>query len=190
MKISSILLCCICILFAASFLQAGELVLYGGSQKPGTLTFNDLTEVPSNLLEGTWGGTFGVRFSAGRVIGIEQNISFSPRFAVSGVHAFQTDTNLILQAPGKIVPYATAGIGYIRTWGQDSYPEDLDTAKIVAFAFNIGSKFAVNYGGGIKIRRVMGPMGFHFDVRGYTVPSARDDGLNFIQMSAGPVFTW
>lgn len=190
MKTLSILLCCIGILFAAAFLQAGELVLYGGSQKPGKLTFSDLSEIPGDVLEGTWGGTFGLRLSAGKIIGLEQNISFSPRFAVSGVHAFQTDTNLILQAPGKVVPYATAGIGYIRTWGQDAYPEDLDPAKILAFAFNIGNKFAFNYGGGIKIRRLLGPMGFHFDVRGYTVPSARDDSLNFVQMSAGPVFTW
>ena len=189
MKISTILLCCICILLAASSLQAGELVLYGGSQKPGTLTFDSLSEIPGNLLEGTWGGTFGVRYSAGRVIGIEQNISFSPRFAVSGVHAYQMDTNLLLQAPGKFVPYATAGIGFIVTWGQD-YPEDLDPAKIAAYAFNIGNKFTFNYGGGIKIRRVLGPMGFNFDARGYTIPSARDDTLSFIQMSGGLVFTW
>ena len=190
MKISSILLCCICILLAASFLQAGELVLYGGTQKPGTLTFDALAEVPSDLLTGTWGGTFGLRLSAGKVIGAEQNFSYSPRFAVSGVQAFQMDTNLLVQAPGKVSPYGTAGIGWIYTWGQSTFPEDLDPAKIAAFAFDIGSEFAFNYGGGIKVRRVLGPMGFNFDIRGYTIPSARDSSLSFIQMGVGAVFTW
>ena len=190
MKLSNILLCCLIILMASASLQAGEMVLYAGSQKPGTLTFDSLSEVPGGLMEGTWGGTFGARFSAGNVVGLEQNFSYSPRFAVSGVKAFQMDTNLLLQAPGRFVPYATAGIGYLYTWGQNSFPEDLDHGKIAAYAFNIGSKFAFNYGGGIKIRSVLGPMGFNFDVRGYTIPNARDSSLSFIQMSVGPVFTW
>ena len=190
MKISTIIICSICILLAASSLQAGEAVIYGGSQKPGSLSFSALSEVPGDLLQGDWGGTFGARFSAGKVFGMEQNISFSPQFAVSGVYAFQTDTNLLLQVPGKFVPYATAGIGYIVTWGQETFPEDLDPAKIAAYAFSFGSAFSLNYGGGIKIRRLLGPMGFNFDARGYTIPSARDDSLNFIQLSFGPVFTW
>lgn len=189
MKISTVLLCGVMILITVNSLQAAEIVLYAGSQKPGKLTFDSAVEIPDSLLEGTYGGTFGARFSAGRIIGFEENISFSPRFAISGVHAFQMDTNLLLQAPGNVVPYATAGIGFIITWGQD-YPEDLDPAKIAAFAFNMGRSFAVNYGGGIKIRRLCGPMGFNIDVRGYTVPSARDGSLQFIQMAVGPVFTW
>ena len=188
MKVTTILFG-VCILIAASSLQAGELVLYAGAQKPGKLTFDSATEIPRDMLEGGYGGTYGIRLSSGRVIGMEQNFSFSPRFGRSGVHAFQMDTNLILQAPGKVVPYVTAGIGYIRTWGQN-YPEDLDPVKLATFAFNIGNEFALNYGGGLKIRRALGPVGLNFDVRGYTVPSARDGSLNFIQMSIGPVFKW
>jgi len=190
MKVSAILFCSLCILLAASSLQAGEVVLYGGSQKPGTLSFDALSEVPGDFLQGDWGSTFGVRLSAGKVVGLEQNFSFSPEFAVSGVHAFQTDTNLLVQAPGWFAPYVTAGIGYMYTWGQDSFPEDLDPGKIAAYAYNIGSSFSLNYGGGIKLRRVMGPMGFNFDIRGYTLTSARDGALNLVQMSGGLVFTW
>ena len=190
MKASVILFCSLCILLAATSMQAGEVVLYGGSQKPGNLTFDALSHVPGDLLKGDWGSTFGARFSSGRVIGLEQNFSFSPEFAVSGVYAFQTDTNLLLQAPGSFAPYVTAGLGYLYTWGEDTYPEDLDPGKIAAYAFNIGSAFSLNYGGGIKLRRMMGPMGFNFDIRGYTVPSARDGALNFVQMSGGLVFTW
>ncbi|HSW40645.1 MAG TPA: hypothetical protein VLL97_14265 [Acidobacteriota bacterium] len=177
------------ILIAVSSLHAGEVILYGGLQKPGKLEYAAAAELPASLLEGTFGGTYGIRFSGGGIVGMEQNISFSPRFAVSGVRAFQMDTNLLLQAPGKIVPYATAGLGFIVTWGQGS-TEDMSPAEIAARAFSFGRQFSLNYGGGIKVRRLIGSMGLNADFRGYTIPSARDGSLNFIQSSLGLVFTW
>jgi hypothetical protein len=190
MKISKLFICCLFLLLTVSSLKAGEVILYGGAQKPGQLSFStEDAEVAKDMLDGGFGSTFGLRFSGGRFLGFEQNISFSPRFARGGVHAFQMDTNLVLQAPGKVTPYATAGIGFIYTWGQN-YPEDLDPAKIASFAFNFGREFAFNYGGGIKLRRALGPVGLNFDVRGYTIPSARDGSLNFIQTSIGMVFNF
>ena len=189
MKISKAWPSVIAVLFASSSLLAGEFVLYGGAQKPGKLTWSEATSVPEDLNEGQFGGIIGGRFSAGRVIGFEQNISFSPRFGKPGVKALQTDSNLLLQAPGKIVPYVTAGIGLVRTWGQE-LPSDLDPAKIAAFAYNLGTKFSINYGGGIKVRRLLGPIGINADVRGYTIPDARDGALHILQTSAGLVFTW
>ena len=190
MKFSKILLCSAILLMTISSLQAGEVILYGGSQKPGKLTFTtEDIELADDILEGGFGSVFGVRYGSGRIIGFEENISFSPRFARSNVHAFQMDTNLILQAPGKIVPYGTAGIGFITTWGQN-FPTEPDPAQIASYAFNFGREFSFNYGGGLKIRRCFGPMGFNFDVRGYTIPSAREDSLNFLQTSFGLVFTW
>jgi hypothetical protein len=189
MKVSTILLCSVFLLLTVPSIYAGEAVLYAGFQNPGKLTFDYASDIPGDLLEGGYGGTFGARFSGGRIIGFEQNISFSPRFARSGVRAFQSDSNLLLQAPGKIVPYATAGLGYIVTWGQDE-PDEFDPVDIAHFAFSMGNDFTFNYGGGIKLRRLLGPMGFNVDVRGYTIPSARDGSLSFIQMSLGAVFTW
>lgn len=189
MKIPSILLTGVIILAAASSLQAGDVILYGSSQKAGKLKFSSVTEIPEHLLQGEWGSTFGVRFSSGHVIGFEQNFGYSPKFAKEDVKAFQTDSNLLLQIPGNVAPYATAGIGLIVTWGKD-FPDDLDLEEIAAAAFNIGSKFSVNYGGGIKLRRIAGPLGFNVDLRGYTVPNARDGALNFIRISLGAVFSW
>ena len=189
MKVSTILICSVFLLLTVPALHAGEAVLYAGFQNPGKLTFDYASDIPGDLLEGGYGGTFGARFSGGRIIGFEQNISFSPRFARSGVRAFQSDSNLLLQAPGKIVPYATAGLGYIVTWGQDE-PTEFNPVDVANFAFSMGNNFSFNYGGGIKLRRILGPMGFNVDVRGYTIPSARDGSLSFIQMSLGAVFTW
>ena len=189
MKLSTLLLCGIVFLSAVSSLTAGDVILYGGIQKPGKLAFTSATTIPSNLLNGDFGGTLGARFSGGRIVGFEQNISFSPRYAKPGVKAFQMDSNLLVQAPGKIVPYATAGIGFVRTWGKD-LPSIQDPAQIVAFAFSFGTKFSVNYGGGIKVRRILGPLGFNVDLRGYTVPNVFNENLNFIQTSFGAVLTW
>lgn len=189
MKISSVLLTAVTILLATASLQAGEFTLYGSSQKTGRLKYSSETDIPEGLLDNQHGSVFGIRLASGGAIGYEQNISFSPRFARPGVKAFQMDSNLLLQGTGRVAPYAAAGLGFITTWGQD-FPRDPDPEKIAAAAFSFGYKFSINYGGGIKLRRVIGPLGFNVDVRGYTVPSARDGSLFFAQMSFGAVFTW
>lgn len=189
MKISVVLLGSIVFLSAASFLSAGEAVFYWGVQTPGKLTWSSATDALADSLEGQSGSTFGARFSKGRTIGFEQNISYSPRFGKPGVKAFQMDSNLLIQAPGKVSPYVTAGSGFIKTWGPD-FPSDLDPATIAAAAFSFGTKFSINYGGGIKLRRILGPLGFGVDVRGYTLPSVHDGTLNTMQASIGAVFTW
>lgn len=186
----------ILLLSTAASLSAGEVIIYGGSQKPGKISWDYAKDVVGVIgdIKGDFGGTFGVRYSAGRVIGFEQSIGYSPRFAKPGVKAFQTDSNLVIQAPGKIVPYATVGIGVVRTWGNDVSLSDMveshDAGKIASAAFSYGSSFAVNYGGGIKVRRICGPLGFGIDVRGYKLPSFRDESLNFIQTTAGLVIKW
>jgi hypothetical protein len=189
MKIKLVLLSVFACLLFTPRLQAGEVILYGSTQNAGKLKFSTVTEIPENLLEGGRGSAFGIRLSSGGVFGYEQNISYSPRFAKKEVKAFQMDSNLLIQAPGKVVPYATAGIGFIVTWGPD-FPDDKDPEKMAAAAFSFGTKFSLNYGGGIKLRRILGPLGFGFDLRGFTVPNARDGALHFTQMSFGAVFTW
>jgi hypothetical protein len=67
---------------------------------------------------------------------------------------------------------------------------------------DIGSKFAINYGGGVKILPA-GPVGVRFDIRGYTVPSVKfnlsgslptqtvqsqSQSLSFIEYGFGVVF--
>ena len=131
----------------------------------------------------------GARFSAGRMLGFEQNISYSPRFAKPGVKSFQMDSNFLLQFPGKIVPYATVGIGFVKTWSND-LPSDLDVEDVAAYLFDFGTKFSVNYGGGVKVRRLLGPLGFNVDVRGYTIPDVYSGTLHIIQTSLGVVITW
>ena len=187
MKFSRVMTGVLVFLVGAASLFAGDLILYGGSQKPGELTLSSAANVPGDLLNGDFGGTMGVRFSRGRMIGFEQNISYSPRFAKPGVKSFQMDSNFLVQAPGKIVPYATVGIGFIKTWSNDL---PLDVEDVAGYLFGFGTKFSVNYGGGVKVRRLLGPLGFNVDVRGYTLPDVYNGTLNIIQTSLGVVITW
>ena len=199
MKSFSFMLTGIILLSITVSLSAGEVIIYGGAQKPGELGWSDASPLEvGSALKGDFGGTFGIRYSAGRVIGFEQGIGYSPRFAKSGVKAFQTDTNLLIQAPGKIVPYGTAGIGLVRSWGREDFPSSLDPGEIAAFVFSAGNNFAINYGGGLKVRRIAGPIGISIDVRNYSLPGVEktvdgyttEKGLNFVQTTAGLVINW
>jgi hypothetical protein len=200
MKLFSPVLMGIILLSFTASLSAGEMIIYGGVQKPGNISWSDASPLEiAGDLKGDFGGTFGIRFSAGRIFGMEQGFGYSPHFAQPGVKAFQSDTNILIQAPGRFVPYVTAGFGLVRSWGQDN-PLDLSNPKeIAAFIFSTGNTFAVNYGGGLKIRRIAGPIGINIDVRSYTLPGAKttideqpvtNKGLSFVQTTAGLVMSW
>ena len=153
---------------------AADITLFTGVQNPGKLTINNVVR------DTELGGVFGARFSGGQVIGFEQTLAYSPKFLESGQRAFNMQSNLHVGIPaGRVVPYATAGVGFITTFG-DSF-----------FNFgDIGTKFSVNYGGGVKFRNLAGPLGVRFDVRGYSVPGVFSQTLNFVEGSVGLLFSF
>lgn len=154
--------------------RAADITLYTGVQNPGKLTINNL------VTDTKLGGVFGARFGGGRVIGFEQTLAFSPNFLESGRRAFTTQSNLQVGIPaGRVVPYATAGVGLITTFGDS-----------LLRLGDIGTKFAFNYGGGIKFRKLAGPLGVRVDVRGYSVPGVFSQTLNFVEGSVGLLFSF
>jgi hypothetical protein len=154
---------------------AGDVTLFAGIQNPGKLT---IANIPRDTATG---GVFGARFGGGRVVGFEQTVAYSPKFLESGRRAFNTQSNFVVNIPTtvRVTPYGTVGIGVITTFG-DSIRDFED----------IGAKFTVNYGGGLKFRNLAGPMGLRVDVRGYSVPSVFDQTLNFVEASIGVLFSW
>jgi hypothetical protein len=51
--------------------------------------------------------------------------------------------------------------------------------------------FTFSYGGGLKVQRVWGPLGFFGDVRGRTIPNLfNGHGTNLLELSAGLNFAW
>jgi hypothetical protein len=155
-------------------LLGGDLTLYTGFQNPGKLTLDNVAR------ETQVGSVIGLRISTGRILGFEQTIAYSPKFLESGHKAFNAQSNLLVGLPlDHITPYGTAGVGFIVT-GDKHFFDSQD----------IGTKFTVNYGGGLKFDRLAGPVGIRIDVRGYTIPHVFDQTLNFIEGTVGVILSW
>jgi hypothetical protein len=192
-------------LYSSALLEATDLTIYGGFQKPGTLTRTIIFDSAAKLIKAdNFGGTIGVRLGSSKPIGFEQGFSFSSNFIESDTKAFNAHSNLIAQFPGPISPYATVGVGFLTNWG-GSPPNPLSLAHLPAVpspqdainwiglensAFKFGTRFAFNYGGGLKLRKLAGPLGLRFDMRGYSVPGVFGQTLNFFEATAGLTASW
>ena len=165
-----------CLLSAPAFAQNRDVTLFGGVQMPGKITLSSgqagaeqIITDPSNI------GVFGLRYGGGAVIGHEETIAYTPNFLNGNSNALFLNSNLRLQMPFPVVkPYVTAGLGTVLTWG--SGPSD------------IGAKFAINYGGGVKI--MGGGVGLRLDARGYAIPGVFDQTVNFAEVSLGVTFAF
>ncbi len=174
------------IFFVAQAKAGGQLSFYAGYLNPGELNMHNVQAGLS--LRGT--GLYGVRAEVDflKIFGIEQNFGFSPRLfnstlfpdQASDVRGFLYSTNFMVNIPlGRMVPYVTAGVGAMKPWGTNFPALPLDT------------KFAGNYGGGLKMNKLAGPLGLRFDVRGWrTADILNQGGANFLEASGGLTFTW
>ena len=190
-----------CILAAIPAYADSDLTIFGAAQHQGKLTLQSATQTATTTrnFDPTTFGVFGVRFSHGKIIGGEHTLAYAPNFISSNSKAFIYNSDLLLQAPlPKIRPYGTVGLGWIFTWSKD------DSGRPAIG--DIGNKFAINYGGGVKVFPA-GPVGVRFDIRGYTLPSVKftlpltsvppgigavvqtqSQSVNFIEFGLGVVF--
>jgi Outer membrane protein beta-barrel domain len=164
-----------------------DLTAFAGIQRQGTLTLRSAPSSTVNLIRtinGTNFGVFGARIGHGHIFGGEHTIAFSPNFIVSDTKAFIYNSNILLQAPLPVVrPYGTAGIGLIHTSGNNN--------SLGVF----GTKFAINYGGGVKFLPA-GPVGMRVDIRGYSIPSTEfrlfqteSQRIDMLEVSIGVIFS-
>jgi len=161
-----------CFLLLTCFLATvpvygSDLTLFGAAQHQGKLNVQTATATASTIssFDPHTFGTFGIRFGGGSVFGHEQTFAYSPHFVDAGTKAVILNSDFLVQVPlPKVRPYATAGPGTIITWGTND-------SGVPSFG-KIGTKFALNYGGGVKVLPA-GPIGLRFDIRGYLIPSAR-----------------
>ncbi len=162
----------------------GQVSFYAGYLNPGDVNMDN---IQTGLeLRGTslYGGR--IEFDFLKFLGIEQNFAFSPRLLNSSlfpqqsseVRGFLYSTNGVVNIPlGRFVPFVTAGLGMIRPWGTNIMDFD--------------ATFAGNYGGGLKLDRLVGPVGMRFDVRGWrTADIAGMGGVNIFEATGGITFTW
>jgi hypothetical protein len=160
-------------LFSASS-SAADLTFYVGGVNPGSITYHNVeTSLDSSPIFGFRFGTSFVPF-----FGMEHTFGFSSDFlfprdiaAISAAKGFVYNSNLIVSIPlGGAVPYLTAGAGLIHQYGDSDMP--------------VGTRFAFNYGGGLKFPHLLGPVGLRLDMRGYRAGTFSDK-LNLFEISGG-----
>jgi hypothetical protein len=165
------------VLLAASPARANDLTIFGGVQNPSEFTFNTVTSTvtvnPRNF------GVFGARVSLGSVIGTEQTLAYSPNFIASDHSAIIYNSNLMVHIPvGRVRPYGTVGVGTVYVRGEEGVLGTLT-----------GAKFAVNYGGGLKIG--LAPhVGIQVDARGYSVYNLNGSSMRMLEVSSGLVLSF
>jgi hypothetical protein len=174
MKMRRISLAFVFVCSFAGSLHAVDLSFYVGGVKPGSINYNDVkTSLDSSPI-------FGFRLATNFVpfFGMEQTVAFSSDYlfprnisAVKDAKGFVYNSNLIFNIPVKFVtPYITAGAGLMHQYGDSNVP--------------IGTKFAFNYGGGVKVPHIAGPLGLRFDMRGYNA-GLISNKLNMLEVTGG-----
>ena len=155
--------------------SAADLTGFVGGIKPGRLNIQGVSTAFDS--SPVYGFRLGLDFLP--FLGHEHTIGFSSGFLVpTGVSAFTNangfvyNSNVLLHVKvGRVVPFVTAGLGLIHQYGSPN--------------LQTGTKFAVNYGGGMKFPKLLGPLGLRFDVRGYTATGFTSGSLNMIEVSGG-----
>ena len=154
---------------------ADDVTLFGGLQHAGKISLKDASASAASQIRNPINvGVIGLRIGHGKLWGAEHTLAYSSNFLDSQSKAVIYSSNVRIQAPTPVVkPYVTAGMGGIFSTGKGWS--------------DIGKKFVVNYGGGVKVS-FLGPLGVGIDVRSYTVPSVQGQTLNLVEVSLGVVF--
>jgi opacity protein-like surface antigen len=167
-----------CVVFLSSLtVQASDLSLFAGWTGVGSLG----TVVGQVDLSDF--NVFGVRYEKDFfvVLGFENTLSFSSGsvLAAEGENngGLNYNGNLVLNLPvRRTLPYFTLGMGVLHRFGT-SFPD-------------VGSRFTFNFGGGLKLRGLAGPMGVRIDYRRVTVYGVLDENAKTHEISGGVMFTW
>jgi Outer membrane protein beta-barrel domain len=154
-----------------------DLTLFAGKQFPGKITLDQVgSGTTETLFNPTDSGLFGLRFGRGTILGHEETIAYSSRFLDGNSKALIMNGNMVVQARLPVIkPYVTAGLGTIVSWGSG--------------ISDVGTKFAVNYGGGLKIRPA-GPVGIRIDARGYSAFGVYGQTLKIGEVTVGVLFAF
>lgn len=171
---------CIALAAMSSCALAQELTVFVGGIFPGSATVDN---AKTSLDRGPM---YGLRLSAPFAVflKLEGSLAYSNDLlfpsgnpSVTNAKGVLADANLVLGLPfGKVVPYATAGMGIIHQYGSQHLP--------------VGTKLGVNYGGGLKMPKLFGPMGLRFDARGRSALNVFSSAVTMFEFSGGVMFSF
>ncbi len=169
------------------FAQNFHFSVFGGWNKPGKVT---LANVQSGLNgNGMAGARLEVDFA--KILGWENTFAYSPNFGQPQFLSTDRDaraliysSNLVLNVPVEhLTPFVTAGLGLVTS-------KRILRSPSLLLSQELGTEFAINYGGGLKLTKLAGPVGLRFDVRGYVLPEAFSQRLNILEVSGGIMFSF
>ena len=166
------------VFFLSSFTaQASDLSLFAGWTGVGSL------ETVAGQVDLSSFNVFGVRWEKDFlvVLGFENTLSFSSGsvLAIDGEDngGLNYNGNLVLNLPvRRTLPYFTLGMGVLHKFGT-SFPD-------------VGSRFTFNFGAGLKLRGLLGPMGVRIDYRRVTVYGVLDENAKTHEITGGVMFTF
>ena len=172
--------------------RASDFSLFVGVEMPGSIKYQDIKMPLDN------GPVFGLRYGYDfvRYLGMEHTLAISPDFmfpsetisvgcpGVIGAECpkpmeweeakgFVYSSNVMLNFPDidyRMIPFLTTGIGLVHQYGDRKLP--------------VGTKFAFNYGGGIKFPYLAGPLGARVDLRAYRA-GIFSKTVNMVEFSIG-----
>ena len=160
-----------------AFADGHDITIFAGAQFPGAITISNVTSGATQTISSpTKAGLFGLRYGRARIVGHEETIAYTSKFLDSNSKSLILNSNLLVQAPFPVVkPYVTVGAGTIYSWGSG--------------ISDLGAKFGVNYGGGIKLRP-SGPVGIRIDARGYSLFGIEGNTLKIGEVTVGVMFAF
>ena len=164
---------------SAASLKAADLTFFLGADNPGSVDYHGAkASLDTSPI-------YGIRFATNFVpfLGLEHTVAFSSDYlfpsntaSIKEAKGFVYNSNLIFNLPvGKAIPYLTAGAGLLHQYGDNDLP--------------VGTQFAFNYGGGLKLPRLFGPLGLRFDLRGYRAGTVSGK-LNLFEVSGGALISF
>ena len=175
-KIIVLLLLAVVVQAFAGAACASDISVFVGVEMPASIKIDDVKTALDNS------PLFGLRFGNNfiRYFGMEHTLAFSSDYLfpsgapeVNAAKGFLYSSNLKINFPDiaeKMVPFLTAGVGIIHQYGDRDLP--------------VGTKFAFNYGGGVKFPKLAGPLGARVDFRGYNA-GLLTKKINIAELSFG-----
>jgi len=126
---------------------------------------------------------------------IEGEFEYLPHFEFRGtdpemrgwVWGFSISRNVFL-SKSKVIPFFHFGVGGVTARADSSVTTVLPDRTVTID--NNDTFTAINYGAGIKVHRVFGPVGLRVNVLGRTMPNFFGRGNSWAEFTGGPVFAW
>lgn len=93
-------------------------------------------------------------------------------------------------AEAGVMPYAVIAVGGLTAMTNAAGSVLLSEPQRTIMLENGDTFLTFSYGGGVKVMRLLGPLGFRGDIRGRTIPNFLGNSTSWPELTAGFLFNW